>query len=537
MTTLPPANSQSKRETRSEIGRAGRLRRTVAALLLGSTVLTAPALTGWAVSQAQQNATPPAVAMVQDTPASFADLAAKVSPAVVNIAATQEAKAEARTQRGPAIPGVPPGTPFEEFFRQFQDQMNRNGGPNGGPDGDQDQDQGGPRGKTGALGSGFIIDPAGYVVTNNHVIDGASEITVTLQDGTAMPAKLIGRDAKTDLALLKVKSDKPLPSVDWADSDKTRVGDWVMAVGNPFGLGGTVTKGIVSARGRDIHSGPYDDYFQLDAAINRGNSGGPTFDLSGRVIGINTAIYSPNGGSVGIGFAIPSNLAKEVVAQLKDSGKVERGWLGVKIQEVTPDIADSVGLPSAKGALVAEVTADSPAQRAGLHQGDVVLSYAGKPVNNLRDLTRHVADTKAGDTVDLKILREGREKTVPVRIDRLSEQQQMAAAETDSGKGSAEHEDVAPVKGLKLAPLDRAARKRLGIGEDIQGVVVTGLSSSVDVPIRPGDVIERVGDTLVKSPADVRHQVSEAEKAGQKALLMLINRQGNESFVALKLKA
>ena len=253
MTTLPPANSQSKRETRSETGRAGRLRRTVAALLLGSTVLTAPALPGWAVSQAQQNATPPAVAMVQDTPASFADLAAKVSPAVVNIAATQEAKAEARTQRGPAIPGVPPGTPFEEFFRQFQDQMNRNGGPNGGPDGDQDQDQG-PRGKTGALGSGFIIDPAGYVVTNNHVIDGASEITVTLQDGTAMPAKLIGRDAKTDLALLKVKSDKPLPSVDWADSDKTRVGDWVMAVGNPFGLGGTVTKGIVSARGRDIHS-------------------------------------------------------------------------------------------------------------------------------------------------------------------------------------------------------------------------------------------------------------------------------------------
>ncbi|WP_372398629.1 DegQ family serine endoprotease [Azospirillum sp. HJ39] len=510
--------------------RPNRLRRTVAALLLGSTVLTAPALAGWAASQAQNGS--PAVTMVQDAPASFADLAAKVSPAVVNIAATQEAKPEQRAQRGPAVPGFPPGSPFEEFFRQFQDQLGRNGGPGGDQD---DQDQA-PRGnKTGALGSGFIIDPAGFVVTNNHVIDGASEITVTLQDGTAMPAKLIGRDAKTDIALLKVNSDKPLPAVDWADSAKTRVGDWVMAVGNPFGLGGTVTKGIVSARGRDIHSGPYDDYFQLDAAINRGNSGGPTFDLGGRVIGINTAIYSPNGGSVGIGFAIPSNLAKEVVAQLKESGKVERGWLGVKIQEVTPDIADSVGLPQAKGALVADVTADSPAQRAGLHQGDVVLSYAGKPVDTLRDLTRGVAETKAGDTVELKVLREGREKTVAVRIDRLSEEQQVAAAET--GNAPAGQAEVAPVKGLKLAPLDPAARKRLGIGEDVHGVVVTGLTANVDVPIRPGDVIERIGDSVVKSPADVRHHVAEAEKAGQKALLMLINRQGNESFVALKLKA
>ncbi|PWC33131.1 DegQ family serine endoprotease [Azospirillum sp. TSO35-2] len=513
--------------------RPNRLRRTVAALLLGSTVLTGPALAGWAASQAQSSATPPAVTMMQDAPSTFADLAAKVSPAVVNIAAMQDAKPEQRAQRAPGIPAFPPGSPFEEFFRQFQDQMNRNGGPNGGSNGEPDDQDQGPRGKSGALGSGFIIDPAGYVVTNNHVIDGSSDITVTLQDGTALPAKIVGRDAKTDIALLKVTSDKPLPAVDWADSAKTRVGDWVMAVGNPFGLGGTVTKGIVSARGRDIHSGPYDDYFQLDAAINRGNSGGPTFDLNGRVIGINTAIYSPNGGSVGIGFAIPANLAKEVVAQLKDSGKVERGWLGVKIQEITPDIADSVGLPAAKGALVAEVTPDSPAQRAGLKQGDVVLSYAGKPVDNLRDLTRNVAETKAGDTVDLKILHDGREKTVPVRIDRLSEQAQLAAAET----APAEQAEAAAVKGLKLAPLDPAARKRLGIGDEVQGVVVTGLSAKTETPIRPGDVIERVGDSAVKNPADVRHHVAEAEKAGQKAVLMLINRQGNESFVALKLKA
>ncbi|CAO3406391.1 DegQ family serine endoprotease [Azospirillum largimobile] len=510
--------------------RPNRLRRTVAALLLGSTVLTGPALAGWAASHAQQAAAPPAVAVVQDTPSSFADLAARVSPAVVNIAATQEAKAEPRAQRGPGIPGFPPGSPFEEFFRQFQDQMGR-----GGPGGDQDDQPPGPRGRSGALGSGFIIDPAGFVVTNNHVIDGSSEITVTLQDGTAMPAKVIGRDAKTDIALLKVEPKQPLPAVDWADSDKTRVGDWVMAVGNPFGLGGTVTKGIVSARGRDIHSGPYDDYFQLDAAINRGNSGGPTFDLAGRVIGINTAIYSPNGGSVGIGFAIPSNLAKDVVAQLRESGKVERGWLGVKIQEVTPDIADSVGLPAAKGALVAEVTADGPAQRAGLRQGDVVLSYAGKPVNSLRDLTRNVADTKPGDTVELKVVRGGRETAVQVRIDRLAEEPQVASA--DTGSADKQTGEVAPVKGLKLAPLDQAARKRLGIGDDVQGVLVTGLAGSVDVPVRPGDVIARIGDAEVKSPADVRQHVAEAEKAGRKAVLMLINRQGNETFVALKLKA
>ncbi len=371
-------------------------------------------------------------------------------------------------------------------------------------------------------------------MTNNHVIDGASEITVTLQDGTALPATLVGRDAKTDLALLKVKSDKALPSVDWADSAKTRVGDWVMAVGNPFGLGGTVTKGIVSARGRDIHSGPYDDYFQLDAAINRGNSGGPTFDLSGRVIGINTAIYSPNGGSVGIGFAIPSNLAKDVVAQLKENGKVERGWLGVKIQEVTPEIAESVGLPSAKGALVAEVTVDSPAARAGLHQGDVILSYDGKPVDALRDLTRRVAETKAGGTVDLKIIRQGREKTVAVHIDRLADTQ---VASADEGKGDRSAPASEAVQGLKLATLDAATRKKLGVDEAIKGVLVTGLAPKTETPIRTGDVIVRVGDEAVKTPADVSRKVAEAEKAGQKAVLVLINRQGNETFVALKLKA
>ncbi|MBP2316691.1 DegQ family serine endoprotease [Azospirillum soli] len=500
-----------------------RLRRTVAALLLGTTVLTGPFLIA---------NTPPALAaavLTQDAPASFADLAARVLPAVVNISTTQEAKAE---RANPRLPAFPPGSPFEEFFRQFQDQFGQDQfGQNAEP-------QAEPRGKMGALGSGFIIDASGYVVTNNHVIDDAKEITVTLQDGSALPATLVGRDAKTDIALLKVKSDKPLPHLEWGDSDAARVGNWVMAVGNPFGLGGTVTKGIVSARGRDIHSGPYDDYLQLDAAINRGNSGGPTFAMDGRVIGINTAIYSPNGGSVGIGFAIPSNLAKQVVAQLKESGHVERGWLGVKIQEVSPEIADSVGLDQPKGALVAEVTAGSPAAKAGLRQGDVILAYNGKPVDGIRDVTRRVADTKAGDKADMTVLRNGKEMTVAAAIERLPAEQQVASAENGPAVKSMDKSAVEAVKGLKLAPLDGATRSRLGLDDGVKGVVVTGVSPKAgDVSLRPGDVIVRVGDHAVTSPAEVSKSVVEAEKAGRKAVLLLVNRQGSESFVPLKLTA
>ena len=499
--------------------RSRRMRKTLAALLLGTTVLTGPFL----IANPPPAVAAPAVTQVQDAPASFADLAAKVTPAVVNISTTQEAKAE---RGAPNMPNFPPGSPFEEFFRQFQDQF----GQGQGPDGDQQDAQ--PRGKMGSLGSGFIVDPSGYVVTNNHVIDGAQEITVTLQDGTALPATLVGRDAKTDIALLKVKSEKPLPSLEWGDSDSARVGDWVMAVGNPFGLGGTVTKGIVSARGRDIHSGPYDDYLQLDAAINRGNSGGPTFGMDGRIIGINTAIYSPNGGSVGIGFAIPSNLAKEVVAQLKDKGHVERGWLGVKIQEVSPDIAESVGMSQSKGALVAEVTPNSPAAKAGLRQGDVILSYGGKPVDTLRDVTRRVAETKAGDTVNVTVMRHGKETNVAVNIAPLPGEQQMASNEAAPAENSA----VETVKGLKLAPLDKAARARLGLGDEVKGVVVTSVSPKAgDVPVRPGDVIVKVGDHSVTSPADVTKSLTEAEKDGRKAVLLLVNRRGSESFVPLKL--
>ena len=502
--------------------RSSRVRRTIAALLLGTTVLTGPFLLAPSPAATAAEGTVTQSAPSQTPPASFADLAAKVSPAVVNVSTTQKVKAE---RANPGMPAFPPGSPFQEFFRQFQDQFGQDGGP-GGPEAQ-------PRGKVGSLGSGFIIDTDGHVVTNNHVIDGADEIMVTLQDGKELPATLVGRDAKTDIALLKVKSDTPLPALEWGDSDAARVGDWIMAVGNPFGLGGTVTSGIISARGRDIQSGPYDDFLQLDAAINRGNSGGPTFTMDGRVVGINTAIYSPNGGSVGIGFAIPSSIAKQVVAQLKEKGHVERGWLGVKIQEITPEIAESVGLSQPKGALVAEVTPDSPAAKAGVRQGDVILAYGGKPVNTLRDVTRRVADTKAGDKVELTVLRKGKETTLTADIAPLPGEQRLAAAEEG---GPAADRQVETVKGLKLAPLDGAARSRLGLDKDVKGVVVTSISPQAgDLAVRPGDVIVKVDDHAVASPADVSKSLREAEKDGRKAVLLLVNRGGNESFVPLKL--
>ncbi len=342
----------------------------------------------------------PAPAAARGAGESFAPLVREVSPAVVNIAASRDA--QPRDVAQPQRPAPVPGSPLEEFLRRF-------GGPGARPDA-------APRRAT-ALGSGFVVDPAGYIVTNNHVAGEATDISVTFADGRQLKARLVGRDEKTDLALLKVESDRPLEAVRWGDSDAVQVGDWVLAVGNPFGLGGTVTAGIVSARGRDIQAGPYDDFLQLDAPINQGNSGGPAFDMQGAVIGVNTAIYSPNGGSVGIGFAIPSAIARPVVEELRARGRVERGWIGVAVQPLTPEIALGLGLQATQdGALVAQVEPGSPAAIGGLRQGDVVVGVDGKPVNRLRELPRAIAATKPGASATLDILRRGAAMQVTLRV-------------------------------------------------------------------------------------------------------------------------
>ena len=379
-------------------------------------------------------------AFARAAPDSFADLAAKLLPAVVNISSTQAAQARAGAPgAGPEIPMFPPGSPFEQFFKDFLNR-NRPGGPAGEATTSRRPDR-----RMQSLGSGFIIDASGLVVTNNHVIDGADEITVTLQDNTSLKAKVLGRDETGDIALLQVKPDKPLPAVQFGDSDTERVGDWVLAIGNPFGLGGTVTAGIVSARGRDIRQGPYDDFIQTDAAINRGNSGGPLFNMDGQVIGMNTAIYSPSGGSIGIGFSIPANMVKAVVAQLKDFGHPRRGWLGVRIQQVTPDIAESLGLKDASGAMVAGVNDGGPADKAKIRNGDIILKFNNQDVKEMRSLPRIVADSEVGKSVPVLLWRDGKEVTVQATLAEKPDDVQVAAATTGrQGAGAEAHGDLRP---------------------------------------------------------------------------------------------
>jgi serine protease Do len=446
-------------------------------------------------------------------PDSFADLAAKVTPAVVNISSTHHAAASSDQDQMPF--DFPKGSPFEKFFHDRQGQK-------GGED-------------MTALGSGFIIDSSGYIVTNNHVVEDATDIHVTLNDGKDFPAKLIGADKKTDLALLKIESTKPLPTVSFGNSDVARVGDWVLAVGNPFGLGGTVTTGIISARSRDIHSGPFDDFLQIDASINRGNSGGPTFNLAGDVIGINSAIYSPNGGSVGIGFAIPSNEAKPVLDALREHGRVDRGWIGVEIQPVTPDIAASVGLADAAGSLVTAVQPNGPAAAAKMEQGDVILSFNGQNVGEIRDLPRIVAATPAGKAVDVVIWRDGARKILSVTVAQMKQDDQVAAAE-DTGS-SQQTGAAGRVLGVQLATLTADLRQQLGLADDVKGVVVTDVaegSPAAKEGMRQGDIIEQVARRKVSDPADVDQMVQQAVAAKKTAVLLLVNRQGNEVFLAVK---
>jgi serine protease Do len=389
-----------------------------------------------------------------------------------------------------------------------------------------------------SLGSGFIIDPTGYIVTNNHVVaeggDVADQISVTLNDGTTLPAKLIGRDEKTDLALLKVTSKRPLPFAKFGDSDTARIGDWVIAIGNPFGLGSTVTAGIVSARNRDIEAGPYDDFIQTDAPINRGNSGGPLFDMAGDVVGVNSAIYSPSGGSVGIAFSIPSNIVREVIAQLRQFGQARRGWIGVRVQQVTDDLVEGLGLPTTAGALIAEVSPGGPAARGGVRNGDFITVFDGKRITDSRSLSRIVADAPINKNVSVDLIRKGKKMSVRMTVLKLNEKPTTPPPRL----ASATPAPRVTMLGLSLSVLDANGRSEFRIGGNVQGVLVVDVaadSPAADKNIRAGDVIVQVAGVPVKNPGDVTSRLAADRKSGKKIELLLVSRGGELSYVAVKL--
>ncbi len=482
---------------------------------------------------------PTSVPVEAQGPDSVANLVAPLLDAVVNISTSQDI---AGGRGSDAAPNLPDGSPFQDFFDQFF-----------GNDGNSTNTR--PR-RVQSLGSGFVVDPSGLIVTNNHVIENADEITVNFNDGTKLPAVLKGHDAKTDIALLQVTADKPLTYVQFGDSTKLRVGDWVMAIGNPFGLGGTVTVGIVSARNRNINSGPYDDYIQTDAAINRGNSGGPLFDETGKVIGINTAIISPSGGSIGIGFSVPSEIAMGVVDQLRDFGETRRGWLGVRIQDVTDEIAKSLAMDSPRGALVADVDKSGPAEAAGILAGDVILEMDGKQVDASHVLPRLVANEPVGKTVTIIVLRDGKQMPIQVTLGRLEDAEKATTvaanppdatvppdtppdASTPPDAGAAPPDVTANAMGLTLDNLSAETRGQYGIAADVSGVVVTSVqqgSAAADKRIEAGDVIAMVGEEQVASTDDFDTQIAALKKAGRSNVKLVVqNKQGHVRFVNLPL--
>lgn len=465
--------------------------------------------------------TKPAPAYAQNNaPASFADLAEKLSPAVVNISSTQKIE---DAQDFPELPQFPQGSPFEDFFEDFMERRGR----------------GAPSEPASSLGSGFIIDAEnGYIITNNHVIKDADEVRVTLHDDETLEAEVIGHDEKTDIAVLKVKTDKTLVAVNFGDSDVMRVGDWIVAIGNPFGLGGTVTAGIVSARQRDINAGPYDDFIQTDASINRGNSGGPMFNLNGEVIGINTAIFSPSGGSVGIGFAIPSALAEPVIKQIIEFGRTRRGWLGVRIQQVTDEIAESLGLRGTSGALVASVTEDSPADKAKLKAGDVILKFHGQDVETMKQLPRIVAETPIDEKVELVYWRNGRTHKTKVMVGELEKAEENGLLESSEPDSSAPAGQKIDDIGMRLDELTDNLRSEYEISNDIEGVIITEVdpeSEAADKGLADGDIIVEINQQEVRDAKKVESIVKKAKKNGRASVLLLINRDGDVRFVALRL--
>jgi serine protease Do len=451
-------------------------------------------------------------------PESFADLVERVMPAVVNISAATTTRSEGRT-----FPQLPPGTPFEDLFEEFFNRRGQEAPPR--------------QRRSNSLGSGFVIDPEGIVVTNDHVIGEADEIQVIWADGTTRQAEVIGRDPQVDIAVLQVEVDEPLIAVTFGDSEDLRIGDWVVAIGNPFGLGGSVSAGIVSARARNIDTGPYDNYIQTDAAINRGNSGGPLFNMNGEVVGINTAILSPTGGSVGIGFSIPTSLAEPIITQLREFGETRRGWLGVRIQSVDDTTAEALGLERARGALVAGVDPEGPAQAAGIETGDVIIRFDQQDVVTSRELPRIVASTPIGKEVDVEVIRRGETVTIQVEVGRLAEGEMAARGDRPPADVPEAHADALGMEMMMMSP---SLRERFSIAEGVEGVVVTEVdpdSAAADRRIQPGDVILEVGQEPVEAPADVLERLETIRGEGRRSALFLIsNAQGEVRFVALSLE-